>query len=190
MKKTALLFSTLFFFMSCAEKKYLKEVISNEKISITLKETFEETYYNLNIPIEFELNLNDDKIISAIPYFEIDDKRGFSGDNYYIDKRGKKKMFSLDRYKPYNYPTNIYIVSEKRKITKEEVIELIKKYNPSKTIESLKSKNDTIYLTPYLQYRKDNPQFLYEMRKQPDSLILSIYIKGKGSKVVGERINW
>jgi hypothetical protein len=189
MKKSALLFTTLFLFIGCAEKKYLKEVISNENVSITLKETFEETYYNLNIPIEFELNLNNEKIISALPYFEIDNKRGFSGDNYYIDKKDKTKMFSLDKYSPYNYPTNIYIIDEKRKITKDEVIALIKKYNPSKTIKSLQTKNDTIYLISYSKYRKDNPEFLQEMRKLPDSLILSLYIKGKGSKVVGERIN-
>lgn len=190
MKRITFLSCVLFLYISCAEKKYLKEVISNERVSITLKQTYEETYYNLNIPIEFELNLNNEKIISAVPYFEIDDKRGFGGDQYYIDKKDNKKMFSLDNYKPYNYPTNIYVIDEKRKISKEDVIKLIKKYNPTKTIDALKTKNDTIYLVAYSQYRKDNLEFLQEMRKQPDSLILSIYTKGKGSKVVGERIKW
>ncbi|WP_298119179.1 hypothetical protein [Flavobacterium sp.] len=190
MKKTIILISTVFFFISCTERNYLKEVISNEKVSITLKETFEETYYNLNVPIEFELNLNNEKIISAVPYYENDGRKRFEGDFHYIDTKYKTKMFSLDKYSPYNYPTNIYIIDEKRKITKDEVIALIKKYNPSKTIKSLQTKNDTIYLISYSKYRKDNPEFLQEMRKLPDSLILSLYIKGKGSKVVGERINW
>lgn len=190
MKRIVFLIFILFLCISCAEKKYLKEVISNEKVSITLKETFEETYYNLNIPIEFKLNLNGENIISAVPYYENDARKRFEGDYYYIDKNDKKKMFSLDKYKPFDYPTNIYVIDEKRKITKEDVIILIMKYNPTKTIESLKTKNDTIYLASYSQYRKDNPLFLQEMRKLPDSLILSLYIKGKGSKVVGERINW
>lgn len=68
---------------------------------------------------------------------------------------------------------------------------MIKKYNSTATIDKLQTKNDTISLVSYSQFRKDNPKFLEEMRKVPDSLTLVISKSGKKEIIVSSvKINW
>ena len=177
---------------SCAEKIYIKEVISEKKISIIMRETYNEKYLVLLISIEFELNLNQDKVFHITDYYERDNKYMFSGEDYtFLDKTDNKVVLGFNRFKTYSYPKNIYLIERKNKITKQQALELIKKYNPNASLYKVKTKYDTISLVSYKQYRIDNPKFLEEMRKVPDSLTLSISIKGKNENILSKlKINW
>lgn len=77
------------------------------------------------------------------------------------------------------------------RLTKGEVITLLTRYYPTASIDKLQTKNDTIPLVSYSQYRKDNPKFLEEMLKVPDSLTLVISKSGKKENIVfSVKINW
>ncbi|MEM0543421.1 hypothetical protein WFZ85_12405 [Flavobacterium sp. j3] len=177
---------------SCAEKKYIKEVISDKKVSIIMRETYNDKYLVLLIPLELELNLNSEEIFSIVDYYEKNNSLMELGEDYiYTDKADNKVVLGFDRFKTYNYPKNIYLIERKNKITKQQALELIKKYNPNASLDKVKTKYDTIPLVSYKQYRIDNPKLLEEMRKVPDSLTLSISIKGKKENILSKlKINW
>jgi len=176
----------------CAEKKYIKEVISEKNVTISLRETYNEKYLVLLIPVEFELNLNKAKIFSVVDYYSKNNKYMFPAEDYiFVDVNTNKIMLGFDRFKPYHYPKNIYLLERKRKISEEEALLLIQKYNPTAHLDNIKRENDTIKLVSYKQYREDNPKFLEEMRKISDTLTLSISISGKDENVIDKlKINW
>ena len=177
--------------ISCAKKTYIKEVVENKKVYITYREIFNDKFYNLNIPIQFNLNLNSSKILRIMPYYETNGHQMTIVEDYIIiNGENNKEIYGFDTFQPYHYPKTIYVVERKRKVSQNEVLDLIKKYNPSASIANLETKNDTIFLTSYSKYRKDNPKFLEDMRKQPDSLILSMWFGGEDKRLEKVKINW
>src|SRR5574343_403072 len=118
------------FLMSCSQKQYIKEVISEKEVSITLIKTYKETYYNLNVPLEFHLDLNSEKLYHVGHYYIKGNKSMLIGDDYlFIDANTNERFFLFDRFGAYNYPTKIYLYYRQLKLNKEQVLELIKKYN-------------------------------------------------------------
>ena len=192
MKNNIKFIVTYFLLTSCSQKHYIKEIVSDKEVSISLIKTFNETYFNLNIPLEFHLDLNSEKLIRVSPYYKKGSKSMFSGDDYlFIDANTHKRFLLFDSFGAYNYPTKIYLYDRQLRLSKEEVLALLKKYNPTETIEKLQTKNDTIKLISYKQYRNDNPKFLEDMRKIPDSLTFSIYKSGKKENILtSTKINW
>lgn len=180
------------FLMSCSQKQYIKEVISEKEVSISIIKTYKETYYNLNVPLEFHLDLNSEKLYHVGHYYIKGNKSMLIGDDYlFIDANTNERFFLFDRFEAYNYPTKIYLYDRQLRLNEEQVLELIKKYNSTATIDKLQTKNDTISLVSYSQYRKDNPKFLEEMRKVPDSLTLVISKSGKKEIIISSvKINW
>ncbi|WP_395045637.1 hypothetical protein [Flavobacterium sp.] len=177
---------------SCSQKNYIKEVISEKEVSISLIKTYNETYFNLNVPLEFHLDFNSEKLYSVGHYYIKGNKSMLVGDDYLLfDLYNNKRLFSFDSFGAFNYPTKIYLYDRQLRISKEEVLELIKKYNPTANIDKLQTKKDTIKLVSYKQYRKDNPIFLEEMRKIPDSLTLVISKSGKKENILTSiKIDW
>ncbi|WP_289664971.1 hypothetical protein [Flavobacterium panacagri] len=108
-----------------------------------------------------------------------------------IESKNDKVIFSLDRYQYPNYPNAIYLVERKIKISKEEAQKLIERYNPKTSVENIKSTNDTIVLVSYKQFREDNPKFIEELRRIPDSITFIIQNrKEKKTIQVKAGINW
>lgn len=178
--------------ISCTTTSYIKEVVSEKEVSISIIKTYKETYYNLNVPLEFHLNLNSKKLYHVGHYYIKGNKSMLKGDDYlFIDASTNERFFLFDRFGAYNYPKKIYLYDRQLRLNEEQVLELIKKYNSTATIDKLQTKNDTISLVSYSQYRKDNPKFLEEMRKVPDSLTLVISKSGKKENIVSSvKINW
>ena len=192
MKNRSVLLLSFIILLSCAQKKYVTEVISDKEVSISLIKKCNETYFNLNIPLEFHLDFNSEKLYSIGHYYIKGNKSMLVGDDYLlIDPYNNKRLFSFDSFGAFNYPKKIYLYDRQLRLSKEEVLELIKKYNPTATIDELQTKNDTIKLISYKQYRNDNPKFLEEKRKVPHSLTLVISKSGKRENIVSSiKINW
>ncbi|MEM0543426.1 hypothetical protein WFZ85_12430 [Flavobacterium sp. j3] len=192
MKNQAVLLLSFILLSSCAQKRYITEVISDKEVSISLIKTFNETYFNLNIPLEFHLDLNSEKLYSIGHYYIKGNKSMLKGDDYlFFDANTNKRFLLFDGFGAFNYPKKIYLYDRQLRLSKEEVLVLINKYNPTATIDELQTKNDTIKLISYKQYRNDNPKFLEDMRKIPDSLTFSIYKSGKKENILtSTKINW
>lgn len=191
MKKTIILISIVYLFVSCAENKYFQEIVSNKKVSISIRETFNDKYLTLNIPLEFNLNLNHSEIKDVGVYWKLNNKILTDDEDYYIrETKNDKIIFGIQDKEFPNYPESIYLLNAKNKISIDDALVLIKKYNPTADLQSIKSRNDTIFIVSYKQYREDNPQFLQQMRKQPDSLFLSIGFSDGKQKTFKEKINW
>jgi hypothetical protein len=174
----------------CAEKKYFKEMVSNDRVFIVKEIISTKEYLIVNIPLEFKLYLNSYNEIDVVFYFEIDNNRISKGKDYLIiNKINNKLIWGLKSRHDFNYPDSINI-NYFYKLSDKNVEELIKKYNPKRSLAELKTNKDTIHLVSYAQFRKDNPKFLKEMRKKTDSLQLSIGFKGGEQMVVGEKIKW
>ena len=67
----------------------------------------------------------------------------------------------------------------------------IKKYRPTASAEEIKSDKDTIVLAPYSKFRKENPEFIEKLRKEPDTLTLYIRFKNEKEPLIIEKgIHW
>lgn len=190
MKRNIILLSIFILLLGCSEKKYFREVVSKEMVSISKATIINDEFLVMNIPLEFNLFLDKSNEQDVGFYFEIDNKTILHGEDYLIfDKKTKKWVWSLKNREYVDYPKSIYIFYL-YKVNDEYAQELIKKYNPKKSLDDLKTYKDTIHLVSYAKFRKDNPKFLKEMRKKTDSLQLSIGFKGGKQMVVGEKIKW
>ena len=192
MKNNIKFIVTYFLLTSCSQKHYIKEIVSEKEVSISLIKTYNETYFNLNVPLEFHLDFNSEKLYSIGHYYIKGNKSMLKGDDYlFFDANTNKRFLLFDGFGAFNYPKKIYLYDRQLRLSKEEVLVLINKYNPTATIDELQTKNDTIKLISYKQYRNDNPKFLEEMRKVPDSLTLVISKSGKRENIVSSiKINW
>ncbi|WP_298119181.1 hypothetical protein [Flavobacterium sp.] len=190
MKKFFVLLCFIFISSGCAEKKYFEEVVSNERVFIVKEIISTKEHIIVNIPLEFKFYLNSYNEVDVVFYFEIDDDRISKGEDYLIiNKKNNKLIWGLKSRHDSNYPDRINI-NYFYKLSDKNVEELIKKYNPKRSLADLKTNKDTIHLVSYAKFRKDNPKFLKEMRKKTDSLQLSIGFKGGKQMVVGEKIKW
>lgn len=191
MKKIFIIICLIFLSIGCGKKKYFKEVISTKKVTISMRELYNEKYLTLNIPVEFQLNLNQPEIKVVGLYWDVNGKLLIDVYEYAVmDSQNNKMIYAFQDIEALCYPNSIYLLDLTNKISPQQAVELIKKYNPGKRLEDIKSRKDTIELVSYSQYRKDNSGFLDEMRKVPDSLTFSVGFRGGERKLFKERINW
>ncbi|MBF7091752.1 hypothetical protein IUY40_09375 [Flavobacterium sp. ALJ2] len=170
---------------------YFQEVLSEKNITFTkIRGSEEKDSISMNVPIEFKLNLNSSKIQDVKIYCRIDRKQLIQIEDFSIfNAQNDKIIYAIEDLNYNTYPKKIFI-SQYQHISKKQAEILIKKYNPRTSINDIKTGKDTLKLVSYKKYIQDNPQFIKEMRKVPDSLIFSIgFFEGK-SKVIGEKIKW
>ncbi|MFH7019138.1 hypothetical protein [Flavobacterium sp. FlaQc-47] len=197
MKKIILLISTILFalcFTNCKEKTYFKEIVSEKNVNIAMAE-FPKNKEDIviNLPVEFNLYLNNFPNIRRVGiYYKKNNRLCMIVDDYVIyESQTDKAIFSLDRYQYPNYPKSIYLVERKIKISTEEAQKFIERYNPKTAVENIKSTNDTIQLISYKKFKEDNPKFIEELRRIPDSITFVIKNrKGKKTIQIKEKINW
>ncbi|MFH7019139.1 hypothetical protein [Flavobacterium sp. FlaQc-47] len=199
MKKIILLISTILFalcFTNCKEKKYFEEIVSEKNVSITKlrfpRDTEKEDLV-INIPVEFNLYLNNFPNIWFVNIYYDKNNHGcvIVQDFLINESQTDKTIFTLDEFQYPNYPKSIYLVEQKIKISKEEAKKWIEKYNPKTAVENIKSIDDTITLVSYKKFREDNPKFIEELRRIPDSI--KFVIKNRKEKKtiqIKEKINW
>lgn len=196
MKKTLPIFMlilAIILFFGCKENKLLTENISDKKVQFTLIPNSKiQDSIALLIPIEFKLNLNSSEIKDVGIYYKYNNSRDMWQPQDFVIKNGttNKIIFAIEDLNYETYPTSINVINRKLFISKQKAIRLLKEYNSEENIESLKLKTDTISIVPYSKFRVNHPEFLSEMRKEPDSIILSIGLSKGKSEIVVEKINW
>ncbi|MFH7019140.1 hypothetical protein [Flavobacterium sp. FlaQc-47] len=177
MKKITLLISIALCFTNCKEKTYFKEIVSEKNVNIAMAEfPKDKEGLVINVPFEFNLYFNNFPNIRSVNiYYKKDNHLCSEVDDYLMyDAQTDKMIFTLDNFECPNYPKGIYIIQRKIKISKEDAQKLIKKYNTKTSVENIKSTNDTIPLVSYKKFKEDNPKFIEELRKIPDTITFVI----------------
>ncbi|WP_314240527.1 hypothetical protein [Capnocytophaga leadbetteri] len=179
----------------------MEEIISERNVGITLRKYYDGekgavvTSLGIIIPVEFKLDINyKDVRKTASLYYTRDGKPTATNGNYRIFNGDTNiPIFYEENNWGYPYfPSSIYLIDEKLDLTKEEAEAFIKKYHPTASVEEIKSDNDTIVLAPYSKFRKENPEFIEKLRKEPDTLTLRLSFKKieKEPKIIDKGIHW
>ena len=200
MKNTIFILIALLIIISCKNTSYIEEITSERNVGITLRKYYDDekdtvvTTYGIVIPIEFKLDINyKDVRKTASLYYTRDGKPTGDYENYRIFNGDTNiPIFYEENNWGYPYfPSSIYLIDEKLDLTKEEAEAFIKKYHPTASAEEIKSDKDTIVLAPYSKFRKENPEFIEKLRKEPDTLTLWLSLKNeKEPKIIDKGIHW
>ena len=200
MKNTIFILIALLTIISCKNTSYIEEITSERNVGITLRESYDGekgavvTSLGIIIPVEFKLDINyKDVRKTASLYYTRDGKPTATNGNYRIFNGDTNiPIFYEENNWGYPYfPSSIYLIDEKLDLTKEEAEAFIKKYHPTASAEEIKSDKDTIVLAPYSKFRKENPEFIEKLRKEPDTLALYIRFKNEKEPLIIEKgIHW
>ena len=201
MRNTIFILIALLVIISCKNTSYyMEEIISERNVGITLREYYDGekgavvTSLGIIIPVEFKLDINyKDVRKTASLYYTRDGKPTATNGNYRIFNGDTNiPIFYEENNWGYPYfPSSIYLIDEKLDLTKEEAEAFIKKYHPTASVEEIKSDKDTIVLAPYSKFRKENPEFIEKLRKEPDTLTLWLSLKNeKDPKIIDKGIHW
>ena len=200
MRNTIFILIALQVIISCKNTSYIEEITSERNVGITLREYYDGekgavvTSLGIIIPVEFKLDINyKDVRKTASLYYTRDGKPTATNGNYRIFNGDTNiPIFYEENNWGYPYfPSSIYLIDEKLDLTKEEAEAFIKKYHPTASVEEIKSDKDTIVLAPYSKFRKENPEFIEKLRKEPDTLTLYIRFKNEKEPLIIEKgIHW
>ena len=200
MRNTIFILIALLTIISCKNTSYIEEITSERNVGITLREYYDGekgavvTSLGIIIPVEFKLDINyKDVRKTASLYYTRDGKPTGDYENYRIFNGDTNiPIFYEENNWGYPYfPSSIYLIDEKLDLTKEEAEAFIKKYHPTASAEEIKSDKDTIVLAPYSKFRKENPEFIEKLRKEPDTLALYIRFKNEKEPLIIEKgIHW
>ena len=201
MRNTIFILIALLTIISCKNTSYIEEITSERNVGITLREYYDGekgavvTSLGIIIPVEFKLDINyKDVRKTASLYYTRDGKPTATNGNYRIFNGDTNiPIFYEENNWGYPYfPSSIYLIDEKLDLTKEEAEAFIKKYHPTASAEEIKSDKDTIVLAPYSKFRKENPEFIEKLRKEPDTLTLSLFFKKieKEPQIIDKGIHW
>ena len=200
MRNTIFILIALQVIISCKNTSYIEEITSERNVGITLRKYYDGekgavvTSLGIIIPVEFKLDINyRDVRKTASLYYTRDGKPTGDYENYRIFNGDTNiPIFYEENNWGYPYfPSSIYLIDEKLDLTKEEAEAFIKKYHPTASVEEIKSDKDTIVLAPYSKFRKENPEFIEKLRKEPDTLTLYIRFKNEKEPLIIEKgIHW
>ena len=201
MRNTIFILIALLTIISCKNTSYIEEITSERNVGITLRKYYDGekgavvTSLGIIIPVEFKLDINyKDVRKTASLYYTRDGKPTATNGNYRIFNGDTNiPIFYEENNWGYPYfPSSIYLIDEKLDLTKEEAEAFIKKYHPTASVEEIKSDKDTIVLAPYSKFRKENPEFIEKLRKEPDTLTLWLSFKKieKEPKIIDKGIHW
>ena len=200
MRNTIFILIALLTIISCKNTSYIEEITSERNVGITLREYYDNekdtvvTTYGIVIPVEFKLDINYKNIHKTTSlYYTRDGKPTGDYENYRIFNGDTNiPIFYEENNWGYPYfPSSIYLVDDELNLTKEEAEAFIKKYHPTASAEEIKSDKDTIVLAPYSKFRKENPEFIEKLRKEPDTLTLWLSLKNeKEPKIIDKGIHW
>ena len=200
MRNTIFILIALLTIISCKNTSYIEEITSERNVGITLRKYYDGekgavvTSLGIIIPVEFKLDINyKDVRKTASLYYTRDGKPTGDYENYRIFNGDTNiPIFYEENNWGYPYfPNSIYLVDDELNLTKEEAEAFIKKYHPTASAEEIKSDKDTIVLAPYSKFRKENPEFIEKLRKEPDTLTLYIRFKNEKEPLIIEKgIHW
>lgn len=164
--------------------------ISNEFVYIT-PDMYSESRDSLkiDIPLEFYIKNNSNTNFDYVETtFYIDRKHASLGEYENIDKNTKKVKYDEDWVLPKGKSDTIISRIEKLYIGIDDAKKVFKKYAVNKDIENFR---DSAKIVPYKEFRKDFPEIIKKMEKNPD--VVEITTRSNGKKVYDSqrfKIKW
>lgn len=145
----------------------------------------------LDLPLEYKLiNNSSKKIDNSIFYMSHNNEILKDLDHYFIfDKNGYYSGQILDTKRNLNQndTLHIFIRGNYLKISKNEAIEIFRKY---KINANLINEQEKIKIAELDKFKIDNPRIIVNLQSNKDSLIISNFYKGELMSVNRIKINW
>jgi len=197
MKKTALVLA-LVGIISCQSSEEVIElrqkVETDKKVSISKisigQDSINKDSVNIIYPVEFEIKHVSSKVRDVRLYYRVDDIilgqikhfMIYNGDTDSI-------IYAIEDLQYNEFPKSIVLRQRNfRKISSEEAENLLKKYG-QKSLSTIKDYEE-VDLTSYKEFKKDHPEMIEKLRKIPDSIILSVAVKGSEPQLIRKKIEW
>jgi len=162
--------------VSCETKNPIEitQMQSKEMVTIlpNLKNPLIKDSIPISIPSEFEIKINSP--IHYINWFYHLDGKNLTDDSFdyqvYNKNNKNKPIHQLDFNEPFNENRITIVIKERNHlISKKDAQELLTKYNINRSLDNLKFR-DTIKLTTYDKFRKDNKSMINNFNKIKDSI--------------------
>ena len=197
MKKTALILA-LAGVLSCQSSEEVIElrqkVETDKKVRISKRSLGQESIYkdsaNIIYPVEFEIKHVSPKVRDVRLYYRVDDIilgqikhfMIYNGDTDSI-------IYAIEDLRYNEFPKSIVLRQRNfRKISAVEAETLLKQYK-KKNMATIKDYEE-VDLTSYKEFKKDHPEMIEKLRKIPDSIILSVAVKGSEPQLIRKKIEW
>nr|WP_294932610.1 hypothetical protein [uncultured Flavobacterium sp.] len=196
MKKISIYIFITSLLNSCESKDSVEitQMQSKEMVTIlpNLKNPLIKDSIPISIPSEFEIKINSP--VHYINWFYHVDGKTLRDDSFdyqvYNKKNKSKPIHQLDFDESFNENKITIIIKERNHlISKKDAQELLKKYNINRSLDNLKFR-DTIKLTFYDKFQKENKEMIDNFNKINDS----IYFRGMKEDgsffYVDKKISW
>ena len=196
MKKTALVLA-LAGVLSCQSSEEVVElhqkVETDKKVSISKRSLGQESIYkdsaNIIYPVEFEIKSISSRFRSMWLYYRVHDRMLNLIQDYMSYNGDTDSIIYAENLRHNEYPKSIILRQYNfRKISAVEAETLLKKYG-QKSLSTIKEGEEED-LTSYKEFKKDHPEMIEKLRKIPDSIILSVAVKGSEPKLIRKKIEW
>ena len=197
MKKTALILA-LAGVLSCQSSEEVIElhqkVETDKKVSISKISIGQDSIYkdsaNIIYPVEFEIKHVSPKVRDVGLYYKVDDTFLNLIQDYAVYNGDRDSIiYSIEDPRYNEVPKSIVLRQRNfRKISAVEAETLLKQYK-KKNMATIKDYEE-VNLTSYKEFKKDHPEMIEKLRKIPDSIILSVAVKGSEPQLIRKKIEW
>jgi hypothetical protein len=156
----------------------LNQSISNEFVYIT-PDMYSESRDSLkiDIPLEFYIKNNSNSNYDYVETtFYINKKYVYSGDFRNINKYTRKVKYDGEWKLPKGEEDKIISHIKTLYINLDDAKKVFKKYGVNKDIENFR---DSAKIVPYKEFRKDFPEIIKKMEKNPDVVVITTRSNGK-----------
>ena len=196
MKKTVLIL-TLAGVISCQSSEEVIElrqkVETDKKVSISKisigQDSINKDSANIIYPVEFEIKSISSRFRSMWLYYRVDDRMLNLIQDYMSYNGDTDSIIYAENLRHNEYPKSIVLRQYNfRKISSEEAENLLKKYG-QKSLSTIKDYEE-VDLTSYKEFKKNHPEMIEKLRKIPDSIILSVAVKGSEPQLIRKKIEW
>ena len=194
MKKTALILA-LAGVLSCQSSEEAIElrqkVETDKKVRISKisigQDSINKDSANIIYPVEFEIKGISSRLRGMWLYYRVDDRMLNIIQDYMInDGDTDSIIYGIEDPRYNEVPKSIVLRQHNfRKISAVEAETLLKKYG-QKSLSTIKDYEE-VDLTSYKEFKKDHPEMIEKLRKIPDSIILSVAVKGSEPKLIRKK---
>jgi lipoprotein len=194
MKKTALILA-LAGVLSCQSSEEAIElrqkVETDKKVRISKisigQDSINKDSANIIYPVEFEIKHVSPKVRAIGFYYKVDDTFLNSIQDYAVYNGDMDSIiYSIEDPRYNEVPKSIILRQcNFRKISAVEAETLLKQYK-KKNMANIKDYEE-VDLTSYKEFKKDHPKMIEKLRKIPDSIILSVAVKGSEPKLIRKK---
>lgn len=197
MKKTALVLA-LAGVLSCQSSEEVidlhQKVETDKKVSISKisigQDSINKDSANIIYPVEFEIKHVSPKVRDVGLYYKVDDTFLNLIQDYAVYNGDRDSIiYSIEDPRYNEVPKSIVLRQRNfRKISAVEAETLLKQYK-KKNMATIKDYEE-VNLTSYKEFKKDHPEMIEKLRKIPDSIILSVAVKGSEPQLIRKKIEW